>query len=39
MGGARRWWPKVTVTILEPVRLAVDPALKGKNRRQAAGAA
>jgi acyl-[acyl-carrier-protein]-phospholipid O-acyltransferase/long-chain-fatty-acid--[acyl-carrier-protein] ligase len=35
----RTWWPKVTVTILEPVRLAVDPALKGKNRRQAAGAA
>jgi acyl-[acyl-carrier-protein]-phospholipid O-acyltransferase/long-chain-fatty-acid--[acyl-carrier-protein] ligase len=35
----RRWWPKVTVTILEPVRLAVDPALKGKQRRQAAGAA
>jgi acyl-[acyl-carrier-protein]-phospholipid O-acyltransferase/long-chain-fatty-acid--[acyl-carrier-protein] ligase len=35
----RRWWPKVTVTILEPVRLAVDPALRGKQRRQAAGAA
>lgn len=35
----RRWWPKVTVTILEPVKLSVDPALKGKARRQAAGAA
>jgi acyl-[acyl-carrier-protein]-phospholipid O-acyltransferase/long-chain-fatty-acid--[acyl-carrier-protein] ligase len=35
----RKWWPKVTVTILEPVRLEVDPSLKGKNRRQAAGAA
>jgi acyl-[acyl-carrier-protein]-phospholipid O-acyltransferase/long-chain-fatty-acid--[acyl-carrier-protein] ligase len=35
----RRWWPKVTVTVLEPVKLAVDPALKGKARRQAAGAA
>ncbi|HEX8418000.1 MAG TPA: MFS transporter, partial [Methylobacterium sp.] len=35
----RRWWPKVTVTIMPPVRLTVDPALKGKNRRQAAGAA
>ena len=35
----RRWWPKVTATVLEPVRLAVDPALKGKARRQAAGAA
>ncbi|WP_132251872.1 acyl-[ACP]--phospholipid O-acyltransferase [Methylobacterium segetis] len=35
----RRWWPKVTVTVLEPVRLTVDPELKGKARRQAAGAA
>lgn len=35
----RRWWPKVTVTIMPPVRLSVDEALKGKNRRQAAGAA
>jgi acyl-[acyl-carrier-protein]-phospholipid O-acyltransferase/long-chain-fatty-acid--[acyl-carrier-protein] ligase len=29
----------VTVTILEPVRLTVDPDLKGRKRRQAAGAA
>ncbi len=35
----RRWFPKVVVTILEPVKLAVDPELKGKARRQAAGAA
>ncbi|GJE59470.1 acyl-[ACP]--phospholipid O-acyltransferase [Methylobacterium trifolii] len=35
----RRWWPKVTVTVMPPVRLEVDPALKGKARRQAAGAA
>ena len=35
----RRWWPKVTVTVLPPVRLTVDPALRGKARRQAAGAA
>ena len=35
----RRWFPKVTVTVLEPVKLTVDPALKGKHRRQAAGAA
>ena len=35
----RRWFPKVRVTILEPVKLAVDPALKGRARRQAAGAA
>ena len=35
----RRWFPKVTVTVLEPVKLAVDPALKGRARRQAAGAA
>ncbi len=34
-----RWWPKVTVTVLEPVKLNVDPSLKGKARRQAAGAA
>src|SRR6516165_9852892 len=34
----RRWFPKVRVTILEPVRLTVDDALNGKARRQAAGA-
>src|SRR6185295_1757846 len=35
----RKWFPKVTVTILEPVKLTIDPALKGKHRRAAAGAA
>ncbi|MGO4736172.1 acyl-[ACP]--phospholipid O-acyltransferase [Bosea sp. 2KB_26] len=35
----RRWFPKVRVTILEPVSLTVQPELKGKARRQAAGAA
>ncbi|HWF97478.1 MAG TPA: acyl-[ACP]--phospholipid O-acyltransferase [Xanthobacteraceae bacterium] len=35
----RRWFPKVKVTVLEPVKLAVDPALKGRARRQAASAA
>jgi acyl-[acyl-carrier-protein]-phospholipid O-acyltransferase/long-chain-fatty-acid--[acyl-carrier-protein] ligase len=35
----RRWFPKVTVTVLEPVKLTVSPELKGKARRQAAGAA
>src|SRR5712691_2563533 len=35
----RRWFPKVKVTILEPVKLSVDPELKGRKRRQAAGAA
>ncbi|MEZ0211319.1 MAG: acyl-[ACP]--phospholipid O-acyltransferase, partial [Xanthobacteraceae bacterium] len=35
----KRWFPKVTVTILPPTRLAVDPALFGRKRRQAAGAA
>ena len=30
--------PKVSVSILEPVRLTVDPALRGKRRRLAAGA-
>jgi len=34
----RRLVPKVSVTILEPVRLSVDPALRGKKRRMAAGA-
>lgn len=33
----RRLLPKVTVTILEPVRLTVDPELKGRKRRMAAG--
>lgn len=35
----RRWFPKVVVTVLEPVKLAVAPELKGRHRRQAAGAA
>jgi acyl-[acyl-carrier-protein]-phospholipid O-acyltransferase/long-chain-fatty-acid--[acyl-carrier-protein] ligase len=35
----RKWFPKVKVTILEPVKLSVDPELKGRKRRQAAGAA
>jgi acyl-[acyl-carrier-protein]-phospholipid O-acyltransferase/long-chain-fatty-acid--[acyl-carrier-protein] ligase len=35
----RRFFPKIAMTILEPVRLKVDPALKGRKRRQAAGAA
>jgi acyl-[acyl-carrier-protein]-phospholipid O-acyltransferase/long-chain-fatty-acid--[acyl-carrier-protein] ligase len=34
----RSLFPKVTVTILDPVRLSVDPALRGKRRRMAAGA-
>jgi acyl-[acyl-carrier-protein]-phospholipid O-acyltransferase/long-chain-fatty-acid--[acyl-carrier-protein] ligase len=35
----RRWFPKVRVTFLPPQRLAIDPALVGKARRLAAGAA
>jgi acyl-[acyl-carrier-protein]-phospholipid O-acyltransferase/long-chain-fatty-acid--[acyl-carrier-protein] ligase len=35
----KSWFPRVTVTILPPVRLKVDPALRGKARRLAAGAA
>jgi acyl-[acyl-carrier-protein]-phospholipid O-acyltransferase / long-chain-fatty-acid--[acyl-carrier-protein] ligase len=35
----RRLFPKITVTILEPVNLKVDPDIKGRKRRQAAGAA
>ncbi|MEN3929459.1 acyl-[ACP]--phospholipid O-acyltransferase [Microvirga sp. W0021] len=33
----RRWWPKVTVTILEPVRLSVPEEIKGRERRKQAG--
>ncbi|MCB1505693.1 MAG: acyl-[ACP]--phospholipid O-acyltransferase [Hyphomicrobiaceae bacterium] len=32
------WFPKTRVTILPPVKLDVNPELKGRNRRQAAGA-
>jgi acyl-[acyl-carrier-protein]-phospholipid O-acyltransferase / long-chain-fatty-acid--[acyl-carrier-protein] ligase len=35
----RRLFPKVKATILPPVKLEVDPELKGKKRRIAAGAA
>jgi acyl-[acyl-carrier-protein]-phospholipid O-acyltransferase/long-chain-fatty-acid--[acyl-carrier-protein] ligase len=35
----RRLFPKLRVTVLEPVKLNLDPALRGKARRRAAGAA
>jgi acyl-[acyl-carrier-protein]-phospholipid O-acyltransferase / long-chain-fatty-acid--[acyl-carrier-protein] ligase len=35
----KAWFPKTTVTILPPVKLDIPPGLKGKARRQAAGAA
>ena len=35
----RRWFPKIKVTILEPVKLNVDRTLVGRKRRLAAGAA
>ena len=35
----RRWFPKVTITVLPPVRLTVADELNGRQRRQAAGAA
>ncbi|MGC2125659.1 MAG: acyl-[ACP]--phospholipid O-acyltransferase, partial [Xanthobacteraceae bacterium] len=35
----RRLFPKITVTVLEPVQLKVDPEIKGRKRRQVAGAA
>ncbi len=35
----KAWFPKITVTILPPQRLSVDPALKGRARRLAAGIA
>ncbi len=34
----KTWFPKTTVTILPPVTLNLDPAIKGRVRRQAAGA-
>ena len=33
------WFPKTTVTILPPAKLEIEPALRGKARRQAAGLA
>lgn len=35
----RVWFPKITVSILPSVKLQIDPALRGKVRRNAAGAA
>ena len=35
----RSWFPKVTISILPPVKLPLDATLKGKARRNAAGAA
>ncbi|MGA2055039.1 MAG: acyl-[ACP]--phospholipid O-acyltransferase [Bradyrhizobium sp.] len=35
----RSLFPKVTISILPPVKLPVDPSLRGKVRRNAAGAA
>jgi acyl-[acyl-carrier-protein]-phospholipid O-acyltransferase/long-chain-fatty-acid--[acyl-carrier-protein] ligase len=35
----RRLFPKIKVTVLEPLKLKVDPDLKGRRRRQVAGAA
>jgi acyl-[acyl-carrier-protein]-phospholipid O-acyltransferase/long-chain-fatty-acid--[acyl-carrier-protein] ligase len=35
----RRWFPKVTITILEPRRLAVPAELRGRVRRHRAGVA
>ncbi|RAI45716.1 acyl-[ACP]--phospholipid O-acyltransferase [Rhodoplanes roseus] len=35
----RRWFPKISLTIMEPVRLHVPEELRGKKRRVAAGAA
>jgi acyl-[acyl-carrier-protein]-phospholipid O-acyltransferase/long-chain-fatty-acid--[acyl-carrier-protein] ligase len=35
----RRWFPKFTLTILEPAQLQIDPALKGRARRLTAGSA
>ena len=32
-----RWFPKITLTFLEPRRFEVDPALRGRKRREAIG--
>ena len=32
----RHWFPKITITLCPPCRLDVDPALRGKARRQVA---
>lgn len=34
-----RWFPKVRVTVLEPVKVTVDQSLKGRAKREAAGEA
>lgn len=34
----KSWFPRVTVTILEPVELEIDEEVKGRKRRQLAGA-
>ena len=33
----RRWFPKVTITLYEPRRLAIPPELRGRARRHRAG--
>jgi acyl-[acyl-carrier-protein]-phospholipid O-acyltransferase/long-chain-fatty-acid--[acyl-carrier-protein] ligase len=39
-GQAKRvWFPKITISFLPPVKLNIDPALRGKIRRNSAGAA
>ncbi len=35
----RVWFPKITISFLPPVKLKVDPELRGKVRRNTAGAA
>jgi len=35
----RRWFPRVRITVLEPTRLAIDPAAVGRRRREAGSAA
>jgi acyl-[acyl-carrier-protein]-phospholipid O-acyltransferase / long-chain-fatty-acid--[acyl-carrier-protein] ligase len=35
----KAWRPKISITFLPPTKLAVDPTLKGRARRRAAGAA
>jgi acyl-[acyl-carrier-protein]-phospholipid O-acyltransferase/long-chain-fatty-acid--[acyl-carrier-protein] ligase len=34
----RRWFPRLSLTVLPPVPIGVDPALRGRPRRRAVGA-
>jgi acyl-[acyl-carrier-protein]-phospholipid O-acyltransferase/long-chain-fatty-acid--[acyl-carrier-protein] ligase len=41
MGGKlkRRWFPRLSITVLPPIAIAVEPGLRGRRHRQAIGTA